>query len=316
MNRKWMSALIGLIIVAGCAIGFSKYMQSVQTDVTTMQIWKPVTMIQSGQLITSNMVKKVSIPTVQHMDNALLDKNQIIGKRALIPIGETEEFLSWKLGDDTLYPTGDEEYIGFKIDFVGAVNNMVRRGDKVAAWVEYTQPKVLNGNGEEISEVQQAALLAANPMVTFKKIYTKQLIPNLTVAYVKDAEGNEIADATSNGPLSLGSSSQKDEENAERYRQNATGQPAYITFIMSPAEYEVFAAGAKDGTIRLGLPNSMNIIGTVTKVESKVGDQQAKDQTVPVTKIDTNISITPDKKNVPANAQTNSGTESKEGVSK
>lgn len=308
MNRKWISGAIGIIIVAGCAVGFFQYMKSVQTDVTTMQTWKPVKMIESGQLITLSMVRKVSIPTVQHMDNAILDKSLIVGKRALIPIGESEEFLSWKLGNDSLYPTSDEEYIGFKIDFVGAVNNMVRRGDKVSAWVEYTQPKVLDVNGQEISEVQQAAILAANPATTFKKIYTKQLLSDLTVAYVKDSEGNEIADTALNGPISLPSvGGQRDEDNVERYRQNATGQPAYITFIMSQDQYQIFAAGAKEGTIRLGLPNSMNTFGSIAKEVGKVNntnDQQPVDGVkAEETKIDNRISITPDSKTLGSRVQ-------------
>ncbi|MBO7745812.1 SAF domain-containing protein [Paenibacillus sp. MWE-103] len=270
MNRKWISGAIGLLIVVGCSIGFWKYMNSIETDVTTMQTWKPVKMIQQGQLITSSMIREVSIPTVQHMDNAIVEQSQIIGKRALIPIGETEEFLSWKIGEDKLYPSGEDEYIGFNIDFVGAVNNMVRRGDKVVAWVEYAQPKVLDVSGHEISEAQQQAVLSVEPSAVFTKVYTKQLLNDLTVAYVKDTEGNEIIDADLGGPISLpGSAAHRDEASADHYRQTATGVPAYITFIMSPEEYQTFAAGTKEGTIRLGLPNTLSSFGTITSLQSE-----------------------------------------------
>lgn len=289
MRRKWIPAFIGLVIVVGCVLGFKEYMNSVRTDVTMMDTWKPVKMIQAGQLITSEMIHKVQIPAIQHMENAVLDKNQIVGKRAIIPIGESEEFLSWKIGIDTLYPTGDENYIGFKIDFVGAVNNMVRRGDKVTAWVEYNEPKVFDSSGNEITEEQQSALLVGNPMMSFEKIYTKKLLENLTVAYVKDQEGHEITDiSTSTGTLSLPLSGEdKDDTNSDRYRQNATGQPAYITFIMSPEQYETFAAGAKDGIIRLGLPNSTVMFGTITKQGESKSD-------VKNSETDGSISITPD----------------------
>ncbi|MFC5402429.1 hypothetical protein [Cohnella soli] len=300
MRRKWIPGLIGLIIVVGCVLGFKQYMNSVRTDVTMMETWKPVKMIQAGQMITSDMIHKVQIPTVQHMGNALLERSQIVGKRTIIPIGETEEFLSWKIGPDALFPTGDEDYIGFKIDFVGAVNNMVRRGDKVTAWVEYTVPKVFDDFGNEITDAQQAALLAANPNLTFKKVYTNKLLENLTVAYIKDQEGIEITDATSSGPISLPlSSDQKDVTNSDRYRQNASGQPSYITFIMSPEQYETFAAGAKDGNIRLGLPNmmEMKMIGTISK--SKNDHMDEKDSSKGPVKMDNNISITPDQ-SVPA----------------
>ena len=265
MRRRWIMVAIGVLLVVGSSIGFSRYMKTYQLDVTMMDTYKPVRMIQAGELITSNMVHKVSIPTITHMGNSLINENQIIGRRAIVPIGEMEEILSWKIGEDALYPTGDEEYIGFKVDFVGAVNNMVRRGDKVSAWVEYLQPKIYDTAGREISETEQATLLTTNPMITFKKVYTKELLEKLTVAYVKDQDGNEITDVgTSSSPIALpGSENQRDENNAERYRQNASGQPMYITFIMSHDEYETFAAGAKDGTIRLGLPGQATIFGTI-----------------------------------------------------
>jgi hypothetical protein len=267
--HKWITVIIGVLLISGSAVGFAKYMKSYELDVTMMDTVKPVRMIQAGELITEDMILKVSIPTVQHMENGMVDAREIIGKRAIVPIGESEEFLSWKISEDSLFAKGDDQYIGFKIDFVGAVNNMVRRGDKVDVWVEFTSPKILNFAGQEIDQV-----LDPNSSVetTLKKSYSKQLIKGLTVAYVKDQDGKEITDTgVPNGPsLSLpGTPTDRDEENAERYRQNASGQPSFITFIMSPEQYALFAEGTKEGTIKLGLPSTSVTIGTIVPSASK-----------------------------------------------
>lgn len=302
--RKLITVIIGFLLVGGSTYGFVHYMKSYELDITMMQTVKPIKMIQAGQLITEDMVQTVSIPTVQHMDNAMLDLKDIIGKRAIVPIGETEEFLSWKIGEDTLYPNENEEYIGFKIDFVGAVNNMVRRGDKVDVWVEYTQPKMYDSNGVEIDQAEQARRVAVNPNLSSaqaaKKVFNKLLIEGLTVAYVKDQDGLEITDSgTQSGPqLSLpGSPSQNDDRNFERYRQDASGQPSYITFIMSAEQYASFAEGAKEGTIRLGLPATLGTIGTIVTstqpTESKTPKQVTTSATSPSTK-KSDIAITPD----------------------
>ncbi|MGU3473156.1 hypothetical protein ACLBWT_18660 [Paenibacillus sp. D51F] len=276
--RKWISYLIGALLIAGSIFGFSKYMKSYELNITMMTTIKPIQMIQAGQLITTNMIKTVSIPTVQHMENALTNPEDIIGKRAIVPIGEAEEILSWKIGEDNLYPGPKEQYIGFKVDFEHAVNNMVRRGDKVSALVEYTQPKVYDAySGMELDETEQARRIAADPSAdrSFKKVFSKVLLENLTVAYIKDQDGNEIIDAGNAAAVNLAINPfDRDENNRERYRQNATGQPAYITFIMSQAQYEDFATGAKEGTIRLGLPGQ-EMLGTIVSENSSTGPQNS-----------------------------------------
>lgn len=287
--RKVITVLIGIIIIGSSAFGFSKYMKGYELDVTMMKTIKPVKMIQAGELITENMVHMVSIPTIQHMSNSLVENADIIGKRAIVPIGENEEFLSWKIGKDDLYPEGEEEYIGFKIDFVGAVNNMIRRGDKVDVWVEYSVPKLFDASGQEVDQTEQAKLIADNPAALdgLTKVYSKRVLMGLTVAYVKDQNGNEVRDTgTPSGPtLSLSSSpSKNDDTNAERYRQNASGQPSYITFIMSPDQYSSFAEGAKYGAIKLGLPATSTTIGTIVPSVDKVSDLKKE----PLVSADTN----------------------------
>jgi hypothetical protein len=296
--RKWITVVIGLLLVGGSAFGFAEYMKTYQLDVTMMDTVKPVKMIQSGELITKDMIRKVSIPTVQHMENGMIDANQIIGKRAIVPIGESEEFLSWKISVDSLYAKGNEQYIGFKADFVGAVNNMVRRGDKVDVWVEYTSPKLFNASGQEIDNTQQSLQTPVNPNTpldtTVKKTYSKLLINGLTVAYVKDQDGKEITDAgTPSGPtFSLPSTTtDRDNANAEHYRQNASGQPSYITFIMSPEQYALFAEGTKEGTIKLGLPSTSVTIGTI--VTSPLPNAEAPKDGAQVPIVSTLPSATP-----------------------
>jgi hypothetical protein len=260
--RRWITVIIGLLIVVGSMLGFAQYMKSYELNVTMMQTVKPVKMIQAGELITKEMVRLVSIPTVQHMDNGITNANQIVGKRAIVPIGEAEEFLSWKIGKDTLYPKADEQYVGFKVDFVSAVNNMIRRGDKVDVWVEYTSPKIVDTFGQEIVPDQ----LNPNATSTGKKIYSERLIKGLTVAYLKDQEGKEVTDTGGKAysiALPGGSASAHDDNNSEYYRQNASALPSYITFIMNEEQYALFAKGQKEGSIKFGLPSTAVTIGSI-----------------------------------------------------
>lgn len=269
MKHRLISIVVGLLLVAGSTYGFTVYMKSYELDVTMMKTIKPAELIQAGELITPDMLVEVDIPTVQHMKNAIVDINEIIGKRSKVPIGEMEEILAWKIGPDTLYPDKDETYLGFKVDFVGAVNNMVRRGDKVDVYVEYTVPKLLTDSGEILDQT----ILDANNHLSgtpeslptiVGKVYNERLITGLTVAYVKDQEGKEIEDISAAVSFGLSlNGSNRDAFNMERYRQNATNQPAYITFIINDEQYSLIAEGQKEGTLKFGLPLTNETIGTI-----------------------------------------------------
>ncbi|OME78645.1 hypothetical protein BK120_23180 [Paenibacillus sp. FSL A5-0031] len=288
-----ISLFAGILLIAGAVFGFAKYMKGYELDVTMMKTIKPAGMIQAGELITANMLREVSIPTVQHMDNAIVDVDKIIGKRAVTPIGEMEEFLSWKISEDSLYPAKDETYIGFKVDFVGAVNNMIRRGDKVDVYVEYNTPKLLDSAGNEIDlTIRDAGYISGDTVMPeiAKKVYNEKLILGLTVAYVKDQDGKEIIDNTPTTTLGIPlNGSQKDEVNMERYRQGALAQPAFITFIISEEDYAKLAEGQKKGLIKLGLPRTAETIGMIvpheqtkvlmdTEVEKKAVDSSDLNQ--------------------------------------
>lgn len=282
--KRWILVLIGIFVVGSCGIGFWQYMKSYELDVTMMETIKPVRMIQANELITSNMVKVVSIPRVQHMENAMLNPEDIVGKRAIVPIGEAEEFLSWKIGEDTLYPKNNEEYLGFKAAFIDTVNNMVRRGDKVNVWVEYTTPKYIDAMGQEVDENQISLLLATNteePIgaipTGWKKVYNKLLIENLVVAYVKDQEGKEVTDLDATNAIGIGSFStaDRDEAKMETYRQNASAEPSYITFIMNPEQYALVAEGQKEGMIKLGLPSTSVMLGSIVSNKKQASDNES-----------------------------------------
>lgn len=284
--KKWIAVIIGACIVIGSAIGFSKYMKSYELDVTMMNTIKPVRMIQPNELITREMLRIVPISTVQHMQNAVVDMDKIIGMRAIIPIGETEEILSWKIGEDHLYPDENEQYLGFKASIIDTVINMVRRGDKVDVWVEYASPKIYNPAGQEVDQSQLSRVLSENPNITtslpvgWTKVYNKLLVQGLTVAYVKDQEGREVVDNSLTSSLGIESLSalQRDSKNMEFYRQNASAFSAYITFIINPEQYSLVAEGQKEGIIKLGLPGSSISIGEINGNSKEIQVNPSEDQ--------------------------------------
>ncbi|MFD2613786.1 SAF domain-containing protein [Paenibacillus gansuensis] len=285
--HKWITAAAGLLIMAGSVAAFIYYMKGYEQDLTTMVTYKPKAMIYAGDLVTESMIRKVPIPVMQHAAAALTDKDEIIGKRAAVPIGESEEFAPWKLTADDVFPQQGESYYGFEITGVQAVNNMIRRGDRVDVWVELNPADPASEGGEEKAPVGAESsvprLVPVRPTVqnsnepgisthpsSGKPLRPSQppreavqlLLQQLKVASVKDAEGNEIRDEK---PATLGqlkglTKEERDRFRFEGFRSTAEGAPAFMTFIMSPEQYDTFIAGKNRGTLRLGLNNPFFIV--------------------------------------------------------
>jgi hypothetical protein len=350
--HKWITAIVGLLIMAGSVVCFMFFMKLYEQDLTMMETYKPKTMIYSGELITEEKLVKVSIPVLQHTKTALTEAEAIIGKRAVIPIGESEEFMSWKLGEDDVFPQAGEGYYGFEITSVQAVNNMVRRGDRVNIWVEFSDPldpkhKQAAESGQEAesnlsdshistdssssasrdSHISTESSLPASPdshistdsspsaspdshistdsssspsaspdsltsvnspaspnasaqssllPPSSASTYTRLLLEDVRVAYIKDGEGKEITDPklTSLGKLKSLSKDERDEYHFDAFRSAASAPPAFITFIMTPQQYDRFVEGRMEGTIRLGMDNPfMTIEEHMDKLKAKIGDE-------------------------------------------
>ncbi|MFD2614717.1 SAF domain-containing protein [Paenibacillus gansuensis] len=259
MKKSLFIIVLGLIIVGSSGYGFMKYMISYRVDVTTMTTIKPKQMIHANELITPDMLRRVTIPTVQHMDNTLTDMDQIVGKRAIVPIGASEEIALWKIDEEYLVPKEGEEYLAFEANIVTTANNMIRRGDRVSAWVEYESPKIVDRMGNEI-KVDPNSPQSAN--INGRKIYAEKLVDNLTVASIKTTDGALVTDVKDTN-LPLMTDEKRDQRNSDTYRSNPNGQPAYVTFIMNDEQYQKVVEGTKRGKLKLGLSTG-GMIGTIT----------------------------------------------------
>ncbi|MFC5449113.1 hypothetical protein ACFPOG_12645 [Paenibacillus aestuarii] len=270
--HKWTAIILGALITIGSVFGYVMFMKKYEQDVTTMKTIRPTEMIKANTVVTEDMIQEVSIPVMQHMKNAIVDPKIIIGKRTVMPIGETEEFVTWKLTEDDVYPGSGEQFYGFQITNVDAVNNMVRRGDKVSVWVNYKNPKLIDPFGKVISPTDpRAAELANNPNIT--KIFSELVLEDVKVANVKDGEGKEIRDSNIStlSKLKNLTPQERDEYNFELFRASPSGQPAFITFIMNEQQYTKFVKASTEGTVKLGMKNPFIEIETDSSRGSVVG---------------------------------------------
>lgn len=256
MVKKIALFVLGLVLLAGSTYGYSLYMDKRRVDTPMVTTIMPSRLLNVGEIIDSSMLRHVSIPVDAHRNDAIVDADTLIGMTVIIPVGSSEEFVSWKLSKQHNVPVDGERYYAFPTDSLTNVSNMVRRGDRVDVWVEFPQSVLVEMEDKlwHLSAVK--------------------IIENLHVAHVKSNEGFEITDGSDNtlglyaGDASLLSS----------HRNNSNGVPGQNIYIMTDEIYSAYVMGGQAGKIKLSLPdlNSYQMgKGEVTEVYQKLKDSTA-----------------------------------------
>ena len=241
LSRAWFAYPIGILFILSSVYVYIQFTNGYKENLTTMTTFKPLRLLQVGEVIQSDMVRSVTIPVVAHHAQSYTELSMIIGKKVRVPLGMDDEFADWKLTTGMLAPESGQFYYSFKADALQNVSNLVRRGDRVDVWVEFDTPKwFLDHKGVRTS------------------VGSVKLIENLLVAYVKGMEGQEIIEA--NGALSALNPAQLHDQGRqagelEAYRSKPNGKPEINTYIMSEVEYNAYVMGALGGKIKLALPN-------------------------------------------------------------
>jgi Flp pilus assembly protein CpaB len=228
MLRRWLVTLIGIAMMAASVYAYSWYAGEIDEQVQTTQVLMPSRLIASGETIDSGMLRNVPVPIDAVQGAALKRPEDVLGRTAVVPIGPEEQILPWKIADVQLTPSDGERYISFKTDEVTNVSNMIRKGDRVDVWVEFTEAKQIGG--EWLGAIK--------------------IIEGLLVASVRTSEGAEVADS-----VPFESQFQPTGRQQERVRSGTSGKPDINTFIMSEPVYEAYALGRLVGTVKIALPD-------------------------------------------------------------
>ncbi|MGG1600835.1 hypothetical protein [Paenibacillus naphthalenovorans] len=233
MQRTWIVALLGCLLMAGSVAGYWQFMKHTEFQVETMDTVKPVRMLHSGEVIEASMLRKAVIPVAAHHPEAVTDVHALIGQTVLVPIADHEELVLWKLSDRRLVPREGERYFSFKTDAAANVGNMVRKGDRVDVWVEFDNPKLI--------KTASGATWSVGAV---------KVIEQLPVTGVKTPEGPEVTDATA-----VEAVVQSNRQQLQNARSKPNGKPELNTYLMNDDVYEAYVLGSIAGRIKLALPD-------------------------------------------------------------
>lgn len=213
--------------------GYIVFMEQRKIESPVTSTIMPTRLLNAGEVIDSTMLRHVTVPLDAHRKDAIVDVNSLIGMTVIVPIGSTEEFVSWKLAKANHVPVDGERYYAFPTDSLTNVSNMVRKGDRVDVWIEFPEP-VLVEMGDNLWHFSAV-----------------KIIENLYVAHVKSSEGIEITDTTADSLAFIAG----DDLQLASHRNNSNGIPGQNIYIMTDEIYDAYVMGSLSGTIKLSLPN-------------------------------------------------------------
>jgi Flp pilus assembly protein CpaB len=232
--------LLGCFVLFSSVFGFVHWMKRYEVKVTTEPVLMAKRYIPAHTVITEEMLYMEQIDSRLKNTNAIHDPKFLIGKETSIPIGTNEQLVNWKIDERRLIPNPGESYFTFKTDAISSVSNMVRRGDYVPIWLEVDESTLQSWSAADNQGSVPGALL---------------VIDQAKVAYVKDAQGQEVVDQGSNKveQFFYGKSDHYDQVDHEQFRAIASADTVSVTYILTDRQYERLVRAQRFGKLKMGL---------------------------------------------------------------
>lgn len=235
MSRK-KSFLIAVIsaALAGCLVYGIYYMQLKQLEwQETILVAAPKQFIDSGTLLTADLVEYKPIFASSYEEGMILDLKQVIGKETLIPLGEGEAILEWKLNQFQLLPKANQFTFQIPKHYILSISNQIRAGDQVELYLSsadggsrrlFSEPvmvaSVKLSSNQEVEDGHHSSLLS-RAQGDLEKLYASRRNANgpidsinlnltesqwLEIDRLCQIEGNQLVIAYRNSKLELAES--------------------------------------------------------------------------------------------------------------
>ncbi|WP_235886330.1 CpaB family protein [Paenibacillus cymbidii] len=137
LNRRrnvWISltaALLSGLLVYGV---YALQLRQIELEKTRLVV-VPKQFVKPGTLVTADMVKLAPIVGSAYRTQMLTRLQDAVGQQTLVPLGENEPLLGWKLDRLRLMPGADEATFSIPKEYVLSMPGSIRAGDFVRVYV-------------------------------------------------------------------------------------------------------------------------------------------------------------------------------------
>ena len=218
-KQRWLlifiSFILSSVIIYGLYLFQAHYIRAEQTvTVYVANKW-----LQTGHIVTPSDIKTVMFPRSIVTDEMIVEMNQLLNKELIMPLGQDEPFLVWKLNDFHLLPKHDEATFQIPVQYIKSVANDLRAGDYVSLY---------------LSQEDGVSL----------KLFEKPI----KVASVKTSTNVEVESITGNDVSLL---LQSNEAALYQQRRKATGMIEYINLNLTEQQWLAIDEACKTGQAEL-----------------------------------------------------------------
>lgn len=219
------AALLALLLVYG--IG---EMQKVRLDRQTSEsVVVPTRFIGAGETLAAGDLAYRLVPEGMYGEEVLGDIQAAVGMETIVPLGEGEPILVWKVDRYQLFPAESESTFQIPKEYIRSISNGIRAGDRVVLYL----------SGETA-------------------VSGRLFGETVKVASVKSSGNVEIDDMEDPHLLSL---AEGDKERMYASRRDANGMIDYINLNLTEEQWLAIDTACKDGRNQIVIaysPETMN----------------------------------------------------------
>ncbi|WP_028609439.1 SAF domain-containing protein [Paenibacillus harenae] len=232
MNRR-RNAIISLTaaVLSGCLVYGMHKLQRMQIEQQeTVAVLVPKRFIGAGERLQEKDLEYKMMPQAAFNPEMLVDSGQVEGKETVIPLGQGEPILDWKVDRYYLQPRRSESTFQIPKDYIRSISNGIRAGDRV----------LLYASGE------------ASPS---KRLFEEAVV----VSSVKTSGNLEIDNVENPNLLSL---AEGNKEQMYASRRDANGMIEYLNLNLSEEQWLHIDGLCKSGEIKLVVaysPESLDV---------------------------------------------------------
>ncbi|MEF2246861.1 SAF domain-containing protein [Paenibacillus sp. IITD108] len=240
-GRSLVISMIAVVVSAALVYGLYHLQLNKLAEQKQIGVVVAKRFLAAGEMITGADVELRYLPQAAYSGEMLQDIQAAVGLETLVPIGQQEPIVGWRLNYHHLQPRKSESTFQIPKEYIRSISNGIRAGDRVIIYV----------SGDEVS----------------RRLFEQTVI----VASVKSSGNVEVDSMEQSHLMSLAESNQ---ERMYAARRDANAMIEYLNLNLTEQQWLELDELCKDGTAKLIVAYSPESFSMLQSEAGKGADMQ------------------------------------------
>jgi len=152
-GRSLVISMIAVIVSAALVYGLYHLQLNKLAEQKLVGVVAANRFLSAGETISATDVELRYLPQAAYSSEMIRDIHEVVGLETMVPIGQQEPIVSWRLNYHHLQPRMSESTFQIPREYIRSISNGIRAGDRVLLYV----------SGEEVSRrlFEQTVIVAS-----------------------------------------------------------------------------------------------------------------------------------------------------------